>query len=148
MAKSKLLSAIADADQSDLDELNREIEQAESELEREIAKLKGRIESLKAAHRLIDLKLNGKKPRAKPQRRSAATTSPASADQQAAARNDVDPESLASQIFDLITREGSLPPNVLASMLKRSVQGINMAITKSGWFTRGQDGEIRIARAS
>ena len=139
MVKSKILSAIADADQSDLDELSQEIQRAEAEFEAEVSRLRGHIDSLKAAHKLIDVKLNGKKPRAEPQRKTAKPDST-----QVSEASSV--ESLADKIYDLITREGSLPPNVIASMLGRSVQGVNMAITKSGWFTRGADGEIRIAK--
>jgi len=139
VAKSKILSAIADADQSDLDELSQEIERAEAEFEREVSRLRGRIDSLKATHKLIDVKLNGKKPRAKPQRKATKPESP-----QAGGESSV--ESVADKIYDLINREGSLPPNVIASMLGRSIQGVNMAITKSGWVTRGADGEVRIAK--
>lgn len=62
------------------------------------------------------------------------------------AREDADPSSLASKIHDLIDEEGSLPVTVIAKRLGRTVQGVRLAMTKSGWFRVGPDDEVRIAK--
>lgn len=61
-------------------------------------------------------------------------------------REDADPASLASKIHDLIDEEGSLPVTVVAKRLGRTVQGVRLAMTRSGWFRVGPDDEVRIAK--
>lgn len=83
----------------------------------EIAEKQKAVAGLQAIRKVVDIRLNGKAPQ------------------------------LSDMVFDLLTKEGSMPVPAIAERLGKSPAVIGMAIgRKSEWFRR-ENGEVHIARA-
>lgn len=121
---SDLLSALESVTLADLDRIKQEIES----LERHIL-------ALRSMARVVETRLNGAVPR-----RAATKRDPPGSESRA------QPSNVAEEVFDLISREGSLPLEVLSKKLGRSRQALGVAITRSGWFQRTSDGDIAIKK--
>lgn len=125
MAKINLLDALAAVTEDDLTEIDRQIAEAQK-----------KIDGLKVARSVVAVTLHGKT------KKVVRAKSPAGG----ATRSDSDPQALASQIFDLLTAEGPLPVNVIASRLGRAPQAIGVSAARSGWFAKNNEGDYTIAR--
>ena len=130
------------------------------ELDAEIARLQSRLEMLQTIREQIELTCRitaaaiGPIYESVPQPEEPVAAAPAPAPAPADAlpkstgpdRGSVDPSSVAEQVYELLDEEGSLPVNIIAKRLGRTEQGVKLAMTKSGWFTVGADGDVSIAR--
>lgn len=121
-AKVKILEALADASAEDL-----------AEIEAEIVKLERKLAGLRAAKSLVGLAVNGPPPKV------VRGTN-------AAPRDEAKADTLASQVYDLIAKEGPLPIGTIASRLGKTPQGVALAASKSGWFARTAENDLAIAR--
>ena len=150
MSGSKLLAALAEAGEADLNEIRQQIEQTETTLA-----------SLRAAEQLLMRKIEGPRKRAPwgskakkptpqadaPDSRAADSTPP----QAALARprsggSGNKPSELAERIYDLIATKGSSTVEFIADTLGVQRQAVGGVVGRSSWFTRDRDGLVAIAR--
>lgn len=116
---SELLEALNKASQTDLDEIDKRLKELDDERA-----------GLQAARRLLAAKLGGAVKRAASatgkKGREGMTTK-------------------ATKIYDLISREGSLPIDVIASRLQLPPKSIERTVTLSDWLKRAPSGDVEIA---
>lgn len=126
---SKLLEVLKTAKETDL-----------AEIDARIAELDGELQGLREARKLLDVRLHGKKPRAKPQRTAAEKP----ADKPAASK----PQSqLAEQIHDVIAANGPMTADTIAAKLGISPQAVGVCCARSEWFIKLDSGRWSIATA-
>lgn len=126
-AKPTLLEALNYVDAGQLEEIDQRI-----------AALDKERESLVAARKIIDIKLNGKPERAKPQRKAKANA-PVSG--KAYSESD---EELRDQVYSILTQaKRPLKPAAIAAEIGISGQKVGQ-LTNHEWFIKDIDG-IRIA---
>lgn len=108
-----LLEALKAAGQSDLDQIRGRI-----------AELTKELEALKAAEKLLDVRINGKPEKVK--------------------RSPAGPK-LAERVYELIAKAGPGTVQQIALKLSTTPAAIGMCVARSNWFTKLDSGKICIA---
>lgn len=127
-AKPTLVSLLADAGQPELEDINKRIAELQRQIEQFCRQRKAEIASLKLVARVLRRKLQ---PPAVRQKKPKA------------AREGTE---LQKRIYDLLTKEGSMPVPAIAARLGVHGAGIGAATSACPWFVRA-NGEVRIAKA-
>lgn len=141
--KPNLIEVLSTAGESDLLEIDAQIEAKEKELADTTKALEGELAALQYLRRVVDVKLHGK-PARKQRQAKAAKAGPSPAQAPAGPdRDGLEPmhAALASQIVALITKEGPITPETIARKLDRTPQGVRMAITKAGGLFKRMSGD-------
>lgn len=142
-AATSVVEAVLAADAGSLDEIDSAI----AEREREIADKQKEIDGLRRIRRAIDVRLNGAKPR-KPREAKQKKSKDHGNAGEAESESPVESGGmkLSERIYDLISREGSMPAMVIAQRLGVRAAVVGMTTATCDWFER-RDGEVHIARA-
>lgn len=122
-----LITLLGNAGKPELNAINARITQLGSEIREYVDSRKAEMASLKIVRRAISRKLQ----------------TPAAREKKPKANREM--TELQKMVFDLLTREGSMPLPVIAARTKRTAQGIAAMIGTCDWFTR-LNGEVHIAR--
>lgn len=130
---TSLVRVFKDASKSDLDAIDKEI----AETEKQRTALDGELRALRMVRRMIDTKVNGPKQRAP---RSPKATHGQGRKSTASAESDH-----ATQIYDLIAQEGSMPVAAIAARLKIHHLTVGKIVTSHSWFVP-KNGEVSIAK--
>lgn len=141
MAKESKLSvvdSITGATAADLAAIDESI----TDLQSKITDLDNTIASLRAIRRAIDVRLNGKKPRAP---RSDKKKALAKGADKVTTTIGVDGD-LAHRIFDLVSKQGPMGMAAIALSVNASHTECARACEESGWFDRRR-GEVAIRKA-
>lgn len=147
MAKIKLLETFNSATEDDLAAVTAEIESKEKARDAAVAELDKEISGLKALHKMLDVRLHGKRPKAKRAARAGVGSGGAArasglspAQEKAAERGDI-----LNKVYDLVSKEGSMPMPAIAERIGISPYRINRAMENCDWFNY-RNGEVVIAR--
>lgn len=125
---TSLVDQILFATESDLQAIDERI----TAIADEIAEKQRTVEGFRAIRKAIEIRINGKPERKKREPGESG--------------NGVAKVMLYDAIFDLLTKEGSMPVPAIAERLGKPAAVIGMAIgRKSEWFRR-ENGEVHIAR--
>lgn len=136
----KLIETLAASGPEELAALDEQIAALESELESLVADKRKAIDAMKRLRSVLDVQINGKPVKAKPQRRSAKSS--ASDDGEGGGRA----SPIRDKIFDFLSKQDiPLRPVQIAEAIGCSKPSVYNAL-KHEWFKETQDG-YEIARA-
>lgn len=146
-----IVEAIASAGEADLLALREQITAQEQSLAQWVADKQRSIDTLRAAARLIEIRLHGNPMRAKKTKKKA---SPGDATQQPAQASEADDggrdrheySELANAIYDLLAKEGAMPVPAIAARLGRAPAAVGSCASRCDWFERTSAGEFAIAK--
>lgn len=114
---SNVIDAIRNATADDL-----------AEIDQRISDLTGELESLKAARKIIDTRINGKTERTSGEKPARISS-----------------EDLAQKVFDCVTTNGPGTPRAIALKLGVTPIAVGKAAAKSGWFEKDEHGRLLVA---
>lgn len=122
-----LIDQILFATEADLQAIDEQI----AAITDEIAEKQRTVDGFRAIRKAIEIRINGK-----PERKKREPREPG---------DDTPKQQLSDAVFDLLTKEGSMPVPAIAERLGKTPAIIGMAIgRKSEWFVR-KNGEVHIA---
>jgi hypothetical protein len=145
-----LLDLMARATAADLAEIDQQIAAKETELAEAEKRIGGELDALKQLRKVVDVKLNGKPARKKPERKAKAGVSAASSGN-GHAGNGAGPinrlnDGLAGDIVACIKLHGAAFPAAIGRKLDRTEQAVNMSVTKRpDLLKRLSSGQIGLA---
>lgn len=149
MAKESKLSVVDSITGATADDLQA-IDQSIADLQSKITDLDNTMASLRAIRRAIDVRLNGKKPRAPHgSKKKAAATGTAKSNSTPAVTTTASLPTdgdLANRIYDLIAKQGPMGMAAVALAVNASHTECSKACEESGWFDRRR-GEVAIRKA-
>ena len=128
-----LLEQLEACGEATLAELDEQIAAEEQQLAELTSKREAKIAALKSVRKVIDVKVNGKPARKKPQRKAEG-------------EEGTGEKTLKERLYDLIVEKGPLRPAEAARELDCTASGISSTL-KCGWFEKNDDGQIMIAQA-
>ena len=133
-----LIDLLAKASAADLAKLDARIADKESELAAVAARIGGELESLKSLRKVIDVKLNGKPARKKPERKakSAAATTFTQPSENGTVRD---------RIYDYLSKQDRPVRPALIAVAVGCSEPSAYAAVKHEWFRKTPDG-YEIAR--
>jgi hypothetical protein len=134
--KPSLAEMVANATGKDLDDIDARI----TDLQAEIADRQKEIDGLKLIRKSIDWRLHGKPKRKQAQRKPKPTVE-AKGDE-----GDKGDTQMRERIYDLISREGTLPVAAIAQRLGVRAAAVGTSIHFCDWFERLPNGDIAIAQ--
>lgn len=124
--KPTLVSLLADAGQPELEDINKRIAELQRQIEQFCGQRKAEIASLKIVRRVLHRKLQ---PPAVRQKKPKATR---------------EGTELQRKVYDLLSKEGSMPVPAIAARLQKTPQGIAAMVGMCDWFVR-ENGEVHVA---
>jgi len=137
-----LLKALAEASMDDLRIIDVKIDH-----------LKRVLASLEEARNILEKRLgqDGKskiptRPKTTPRRQSTSQRS----EQSGQGRQSDVPDGLteaATKIYDLVAKEGTMPPSVIAQRLGTSGQSVKITVARSNWLNLASNGEVEIVQS-
>jgi hypothetical protein len=132
--EGSLIRMIAEAGEADLQQVVARIAEIKADITKFVAARKAELASLQMVQKILFRKLHpNQKAERKPRDHNAPPKKSGSME-------------LANQLYDLITKEGSMPSAVAAKKLGKSAAQIGGVAWRSTWF-HTENGEISIAKA-
>lgn len=128
-----LVDVLRHATSTDLDEIRETVAELESELATYVADKTREIGALKAAAKLLSVRLNGKPPRQPRGAKAGKATGGGGRE------DDDDPTSLRCQIYDAIAEDGPQTIVELCDRLHRTTQAVAMSVSRCPWLVRRGD---------
>lgn len=135
---SKLLEALAEATAEDLEKIDEQVEQLETELDELVAEKRKRIDALKGARKVIDVAINGMPQRKKSQRKKAThRVAPSTG-------SDGSDKKISDRIFEYVSANGPTPMDQLAELLGTSTRAVAVCAATCKVLFRNGDDEISV----
>lgn len=143
-----LVDVLRTATATDMEEIQETVASLETDLAELVADKTREIDALRAAAKMLSIRINGKPPR-QPRGSKAAAKAAQAADTGAEPGghprdSDDDPTSLRCQIYDAIVADGPHTIVDLCDRLSRTTQTVAMSVSRCPWFVRTGD-EVRLA---
>ncbi len=127
-----LVDVLRTATAADLQEITAAVAALETDLAALVADRSREIDALKAAAKMLSIRINGKPPR-QPRGAKAAKAAGGGRD------SDDDPTSLRCRIYDAIAEDGPLTIVDLCDRLHRTTQAVAMCVSRCQWLVRTGD---------
>jgi len=128
-----LVDVLRTATAADLQEITDAVAALETDLVALVADRSREIDALKAAAKMLSIRINGKPPR-QPRGSKAAKETGATGRE-----SEEDGDKLKCRIFDLIAEDGPQTIVELATALDRTKQAVAMCVSTCDWFVRTGD---------
>lgn len=131
-----LVDVLRTATAADLQEITDAVTTLETDLAALVADKSREIDALKAAAKMLSIRINGKPPR---QPRGAKAAKAAKETGATGRESEEDGDKLKCRIFDLIAEDGPQTIVELATALDRTKQAVAMCVSTCDWFVRTGD---------